>query len=172
MIKKSEVFPVGQITKTHGLKGELAFNTDNSILEEVEIPYIVLEPDGILVPFYIENVRFKSDSSGFIQLEGIATEEQARELVGQNIYLPNKYLSELDENDVHVEYFIGFQVFDETLGKIGTISEIDDNTENILFVVTSENNDFLIPAAEEYITEIDEENKILRMDLPEGLLDL
>lgn len=172
MIKKSEVSPIGQITKPHGLKGEMVFHTDSSVLEDIDVPFIILEPEGILVPFYIENVRFKSDSTGFIQLEGIATEEQARELVGQTLYLPNEFLGDLDEDDVHVEYFIGFRVMDESLGNIGTISAIDDNTENILFVVKGENDEFLIPAVEEYITEIDEKNKILRMDLPEGLLEI
>ncbi len=172
MIKKSEVFPIGQITKTHGIKGEMAFSTENTILDEIEIPYIVLEPEGILVPFFIDNIRFKSNSTGLIQLEGVNSEEQARELVGQNIYLPNEYLDEIEENDVHVEYFIGFEVIDETLGKIGTITEIDDKTENILFVVWGENDDFLIPAVEEFITEIDDQKKILRVDLPEGLLEI
>lgn len=172
MIKKSEVFPVGQIIKTHGVKGEMAFSTSSLVLEEVDARFVVLEPEGILVPFYIENIRFKSDTAGLLQLEGIDTEEQARELVGQNIYLPNEYASEIEEDDVHVGYFIGFKVIDETLGKIGTITEIDEKTENILFVVSGVNEDFLIPAVEEYITDVDEKNKILRMDLPEGLLDI
>lgn len=172
MIKKSEVFPVGQITKTHGIKGEMAFSTTNSILDEVDVPFIVLEPEGILVPFYIENIRFKTDSTGLLLLEGISSEEKARHFVGQNIYLPNEFMSEIEEDDVHVEYFIGFEVIDETEGKIGTITEIDDKTENILFVVSGENDNFLIPAVEEYITEIDDDNKILRMDLPEGLLSI
>ncbi len=150
----------------------MVFHIDNSILEEIDVPFIVLEPEGILVPFYIENLRFKSNSSGFIQLEGITNEEKARELAGQTIYLPNEFLSELEEDDVHVEYFIGFQVTDERLGHIGSITAIDDSTENILFVVSQGNDELLIPAVEEYITEIDEKNKTLRMDLPEGLLEI
>lgn len=172
MIKKSEVFPVGQITKTHGIKGEMAFNTTYSILDEVDVPFIVLEPEGILVPFYIENIRFKTDSTGLLQLEGINSEEKARHFIGQNIYLPNEFMSEIEEDDVHVEYFIGFEVIDETEGKIGTIIEINDKTENILFVVSNEDNEFLIPAVEEFITEIDDDNKILHVSLPEGLLGL
>lgn len=172
MILKSEIFPVGQITKTHGVKGELAFNTSYPILEEVDVPFIILEPDGIFVPFYPENIRFKTDSAGFLKLEGIDSEERAAELVGQNIYLPNEFLDKADENDVHVDYFVGFEVIDETKGIIGTIAEIDDKTENILFVVSGKNGQCLIPAVEEYITEIDDKKRILRMDLPEGLLDL
>lgn len=172
MIKKSEVFPVGQITKTHGVRGEMAFTTSYSILDEVDMPFIVFEPEGILVPFYIENIRFKTDSTGLLQLEGVNSEEKAREFVGQNIYLPNEYMEDIDEDDVHVEYFIGFSVVDENLGEIGTITEIDDKTENVLFVVKNDKDEFLIPAVEEYITEIDDKNKILRMNLPEGLLEI
>lgn len=172
MIKKSEIFPVGQITKTHGLKGELAFNADDSFPYAVEITFVILKAEGIFVPFYIESIRFKSDSAGFIKLEGIDTEEQARELTGLEIYLPNEFLDELTHNEVHINYFIGFDLVDEKLGKIGTVTDIDDSTKNILFVVQGINDEFLVPVTEDYITEIDEEHKTLKMDLPEGLLDI
>ena len=48
MILKDEIFPIGQITKPHGLKGEMAFNTNATILEDVDVPYVILEPEGLL----------------------------------------------------------------------------------------------------------------------------
>ena len=91
MILKDEIFPIGQITKPHGLKGEMSFTTTSSILDEVDVPFIVLEPEGLLVPFYLENVRMKTATAGMIKLERVDSEEKAREFIGLSIYLPNMF---------------------------------------------------------------------------------
>ena len=59
---------------------------------------------------------------------------------------------------------------DET---IGTITAIDDNTDNWLFVVERpDGSEVLIPAHEEFISSINQEDKLMVMDLPIGLLDI
>ena len=56
---------------------------------------------------------------------------------------------------------------------IGTITDIDDKTDNWLFIVTRpDGNEVLIPAHEEFIAEIRQEEKTMVMDLPIGLLEL
>ena len=56
---------------------------------------------------------------------------------------------------------------------IGTIYAVDDSTVNVLFSVnTTDGKDVLIPASEELITEVDQEKKIIKIAIPEGLLDL
>lgn len=172
MLHKNELFPIGQITKSHGLKGELAFSTNFSILEDTEVPFVILEPEGLLVPFYIENVRMKSDSSGLLKLERVDSDEQARQYIGQTIYLPKVFLEEVEEDDIATEYFIGFELIDNTKGTIGKITDIEQSTANILFVIESDEGEILIPAADEYVTDIDHDQKILRVTLPEGLVDL
>ena len=56
---------------------------------------------------------------------------------------------------------------------VGTINSVDDTTENVLLEVTSPTGkDLLIPAAPALIHDIDEEQRVIIMDLPEGLLSL
>jgi 16S rRNA processing protein RimM len=78
----------------------------------------------------------------------------------------------MDETDEEAGYFVGFEVVEENHGKIGTITDVDQSTENILFVIETDDDEILIPAVEEYITDIDHEKKIIRLRLPDGLLDL
>lgn len=172
MILKEEIFLIGQITKTHGLKGELSFTTTSSILDEVDVPFIVLEPEGLLVPFYLEHVRMKTDTTGLLKLERIDSEEQAREYVGLTIYLPNMFLDEMEDTEFETEYFVGFEIIENQKGSIGRITAVDDSTANALFVVETESGEVLIPIADEFITEIDHDRKTISMKLPEGLLDL
>ena len=172
MILKDEIFPIGQITKPHGLKGELSFTTNSTILEDVEVPFVILEPEGLLVPFYIESVRMKTDTTGLLKLERVDTEEQASEYAGLTIYLPNMFLDEIEDAEIETEYFVGFEIIENQKGSIGRITAVDDSTANALFVVETESGEVLIPVAEEYITGIDHDRKIISLKLPEGLLDL
>ena len=70
------------------------------------------------------------------------------------------------------DLFIGFKVIDvESTKEIGTIVDIDDSTENVLFVVEdAEEREVLIPIAEEFIDGIDHDGRCIYMNLPLGLL--
>lgn len=65
----------------------------------------------------------------------------------------------------------GFTIIDDRNETIGVIDYIDDSTANILFVVTDKDGETVyIPAAEEFITALDPNNKTITMRLPEGIL--
>ena len=172
MILKSEVFPIGQIIKPHGVSGEMSFSFTSDIFDREEIPFFVFEKQGILVPFFLNEYRFKGSTTGLIILDGITSDEQAKEFAGLTIYLPKKFLEKVEDTEIELDYFAGFSLVEAEKGLIGIISEVDQTTENVLFVIPTKDDELLIPAGEEYITEIDHEKKIIYVKLPEGLLDL
>lgn len=174
MIKTDEVYKIGKLTKAHGLKGEINFMFTNDTWDRVETDHLICEVDGILVPFFMEEYRFRSDSTALVKFEDIDTVDAAQMLVNSDVYLEKKYQEELGDDEVSLNYFIGFTMIDGDTGKtIGTITDIDDNTDNWLFIVERENGEeVLVPAHEEFITEIKQEEKIMVMDLPLGLLEL
>lgn len=169
MIDASELFPVGKIIKPHGVKGELACQLTSQAFDMEQCTYFVLDMESILVPFFIESVRYKSDASILLHVDGITSEPQARELRGKTLFLPKKVMNNHAEaSELSYDYFIGFTICDAQAGDVGMIDDIDNRTANVLFLVEEK----LIPIGDEYITEIDHTNKILYTDLPEGLLDL
>ena len=172
MIHKSEVIPIGQINKPHGVNGEMSFSFTSDIFDREDVPFFIFEIQGILVPFFLDEYRFKGSTTGLMKLNGVTTEEQARSFFGLTIYLPKSYLEKVEDNEIEADYFAGFSLIDAEKGLIGVISEVDKTTENILFVIPKPNDELLIPAGEEYIQEIDHEKKIIYVNLPEGLLDL
>ena len=68
--------------------------------------------------------------------------------------------------------FIGYQLIDKTLGPIGEIVDINDLTENVLFIVEHDGEEIMIPAADDLILDIDDENETILMDLPQGLVNM
>lgn len=172
MIRKSDVIPIGQINKPHGIKGEMSFSFTSDVFDREEVPFFIFEIEGILVPFFIQEYRFKGNTTGLILLEGVVSEEQARLFFGLTIYIPKLYLESVSNEELELDYFAGFSLIDKNNGLIGIISEVDKTTDNLLFVIPTKNDEMLIPAGEEYILEIDHEKKIIYVQLPEGLLDL
>lgn len=172
MIRKEDVYQIGKLTKAHGLNGEMNFQFTDDVWDRVESEYLICEVDGILVPFFLEEYRFRSDSTALVKFEDLESAEAVRFLVNTEVYLEKKYQEELDEDEVSLNYFIGFKMVEDDT-EIGTIVDIDDNTENWLFIVERPNGDeVMIPAHEEFIAEIKQEEKIMVMDLPLGLLEL
>lgn len=172
MILKSDVFPVGQVIKPHGVTGEMSFTFTTDVFDTEDVPFFIFEMEGILVPFFLEEYRFKTSSTGLLRLENVRTEEQARRFAGLTIYLPVSYLDKVEDDEIELEYFAGFTLMDVERGLIGVISEVDQTTDNVLFVVPAGDDERLIPAGEDYIEKIDHQKKIIYMHLPEGLLEL
>jgi len=169
MIREEEVYKIGRMGKVHGVKGEVTLQFDDDIFDRVDADYLILKIDGILVPFFIEEYRFRSDSVALMKFEDIDTQERARELTGCDVFFPRALAD--DEGDVpSLAMLVGFELVDAASGKgVGRIAAIDDTTVNLLFELE---DGTLIPASEELITDIDQENRIITIDIPEGLLEL
>ena len=169
MITKEDVYKIGRIGKAHGVKGEVSFNFDDDVFDRVDAEYLILEVDGILVPFFMEEYRFRSDNTALVKFEDIDTQDRARELTNCDVYFPRD-LADNDEEELTYTFLVGFDIIDDQSGKnVGTIASIDDNTMNILFELE---DGTLIPASEELITDIDKDNKTITIALPEGILEL
>ena len=169
MIREEEVYKIGRLGKTHGVKGEISFLFDDDVFDRVDADYLVLMIDGILVPFFIEEYRFRSDTTAIVKFCDIDTQERARELTGCDVWFP-RALAVSDDDTITWAAIVGFDIIDSNSGKsVGRIASIDDNTLNILFCLEDGR---LIPASEELITDIDKEKRTITINIPDGLLEL
>ena len=168
MIRDDEVYKIGVIGKTHGVKGELNFTFTDDVFDRVDADYLILRIDGILVPFFIDEYRFRSDDRALITFTDIDTADKAQNLVGIDVFFPYSLSDKAKEDDICFNDLIGFAI-----EGIGTITGIDDYTDNILFEVKADNGkQLLIPAVEEFVEDVDYDNRVIKVCLPEGLLDL
>ena len=169
MIKAEDVYKIGRIGKAHGIKGEVSLQFDDDIFDRVDADYLVLDVDGILVPFYMEEYRFRNDSVCLVKFCDIDTQQRAAELTGCDVYFPRALAEEADEMP-SLASLVGFDIIEaKGNGRVGTIAAIDDQTANILFELE---DGTLIPANDDLITDIDWEGKRITMNIPKGLLEL
>lgn len=168
MIRQEEVYRIGRLGKTHGVKGEVTLLFDDDIFERVDCDYLILEVDGILVPFFIEEYRFKGDTTAIMKFEDVDTQQRAQELTGCNVFFPRSLAEE--DNTPSLSMLIGFNLVEaSSAAVIGRIAAIDDSTANLLFELE---DGTLIPANDDLIENIDMAKKQITMNLPEGILTL
>lgn len=175
MIKREELFQIGKFQKTHALKGELNMISDLPVEYFEEGHPMIVEYDGIFVPYFINSIRPKGSTTFLVKIDGIESEEEASQFVNKEIYvLKNEAEEWLDEDLTDSSEFEDYEIIDSSTGfAIGKIEYVDDSTSNILFVAKNKyGEEIIVPATEDFIEEIDDERKIIKMNLPEGLLSI
>ncbi len=173
MISQDEVFKIGRMGKTHGIKGELVFSFDDDVFDRADADYLILEVDGILVPFFLEEYRFKSDDTALVKFCDIDTQEQAKCLVGASVYFERR-LAPANDSMPTWSQIVGFQIADASSRQVvGRLLSVDTQTDNRLFEVeTDGKTTLLLPASDELITDISIEQKTITMIIPDGIFDL
>ncbi len=177
MIKLEDVCKVGKILKPHGIKGEASIvfldETFCDILEDNSLEYLILLLDGILVPFFFDEIRFTGKCSALVKFLDIDTKEKAKRFTSCDIYILRKFIN-LEDIEKSAHSLIGFTLFDqEREESIGTITSIDNTTINVLFnVTTKDGSTILIPKNENLIKEINIDKKYIKVAIPEGLLEI
>ncbi len=140
MILRTDITEAGVFNKPHGIKGEISATLDyDTDLSDVKC--IVIEIEGIFVPFFIVSVRPVDDPDG--------------------------------EEGFYASDMVGYTVTDSELGTIGEITDYNDSTDNLLFIVTTpDEKEVYIPVADDFINEIDQDTHTLHTTLPQGIVDL
>ena len=169
MIRQEEVYKIGRLGKAHGVKGEVSFQFDDDIFDRVDADYLVLDIDGILVPFFMEEYRFRSDTVCLVKFCNVDTQQRAQELTGCDVCFPRAMAEEGDDMP-SLSMLVGYEIVNNANGRtVGQIVAIDDSTANILFELE---DGMLIPANDDLIEVIDTEKQQIKMNLPSGLLEI
>lgn len=174
MIYRSEIVEIGRLLKPHGVKGEINAELFGDV-DLLRLKCVVVNIEGIFVPFFIQSCRPKSADTRLIKFDHIDSDTEVSQLALKELYALKTDVDEEDEPEegLYASDLIGFSAVDPSGELIGGIADVNDDTENTLFIIEAVNGSpILVPAAAEFIVNIDTENKIVELDLPEGLFDL
>lgn len=173
MIKREDVYRIGQLERPHGVRGEIAFRFVDDVFDRVEADHLLIELDGIFVPFFIEEYRFKSNEVALLKFEDIDTQMQAREISGCDVFFQRSRSGD-DAGHLGWSETVGYKILDAQTHKlVGVVKGVDDSTINVLFeVAANDGREILIPADANLITKVDNNTRVIAMNIPQGLLDL
>lgn len=173
----NECYYLGYTSKVHGKQGELIIKLDVDFPEEYKKLESVLiqmnKTDNSLIPFFINKTHLNNDDSVRVKIEDINTVDEAKALIGKEVYLPLSSLPKLTGNKFYYHEVINFKVTDTNLGEIGTITKVLDYPTQAIFEITNpQGKEILIPIIDEVIVSVDRENKNITVITPEGLVEL
>lgn len=190
MILRTELKEIGRLQKPHGINGEINVQSLLDADELASLRCVVLEIDGIFVPFFISASRPKSAQTSLLTIDGITSEAEAAKLCPAPLYALRDDIRRLeatdsereddsedeedDEEGFYAEDLIGYTVESNDGLLRGEIVDLDDSTDNYLFIVRDqEGRRQMLPVADgSMIEEVDPERHHILLSLPEGLLDL
>ncbi len=170
---------VGQLSKPHGMHGELYVWPLTDHPEGTFAPGVVLrladgdarEPDPDAPPLRVAAVR--PHRGGFlVTFGGVDSRASAGALRGRYLVRPFEEIEPLAEGEIFYHQILGLDVFTVDGTPLGRVSELYEVEPTDLLEVRGEGTEHLIPFRKDVIVEVDVEARRIVVDPPEGLLDL
>ena len=169
---------IGKVGSPNGLKGEVRitlYQHDSTNLKEGKVLLLKRAKENLRAE--IERVRYQKDRP-VVKLKGIDDRNTAEEIRGLEVFIEADALEPLPEGEHYVRNIIGCKVIDiaDSDGdgegrEIGVLRDVIQNTaQSILEVETAEGKTVLIPAVDEFMRGIDEEEGIITVELIPGFI--
>lgn len=154
----------GQIVNTHGIHGEV------KIVPWCDSPEFLCQFDSFYideVPTRVERIRIQKGNA-IVKLEGIDDADRAVELKDKVIFI-DRDQADLPEGRHFLADLFGLEVRDAESDIVyGTLEDIFTLPSNDVFVVHGE-KDYMIPAVDEFIKEINVDKGFVRVHMIEGM---
>lgn len=170
MLQKSDFVKIGEIRKTHGVKGEMMLIHPTPILLSDETEWLFFNIEECLIPFKLEDSRFTNEATLLFSVEEIDVIEDAAAFVGVEVFVPES--EHQKDGDVETPIsLVGYTVVVEKDKKeLGKVVDFIESALNPLLEIEYQDDTILLPFNEAFILGI--EDDYLYVELPEGLLDL
>ena len=168
---EGELLPLGRVVGIHGLKGDLkvrVHSADPTALRAA-VRVFLSRPGGEPAPHRVEQAVWHK-AHLLLRLEGCRRAEDAQALVGYEVLLPAEELPELADDEFYWRELQGMTVIDRQRGELGTLQEIFNTAAHDIYVVQGRFGEILIPVVDEFILEVDVEQRRMLVELPEGLI--
>lgn len=173
MMSSGNLKHIGHIRKAFGYKGELIIEIvsgSSQSYEKLESAFLDLK--GARIPFIIESLSPRPDHTLLIKFKQIANREEAIKFLHCPVYVNVSQDATEDSEEISYEDLPGFLVRDVNYGDIGILDSILEYPEQDLFCIHAKGKEVLVPIVDDFIIEVDAQQKIIVLQTPPGLIDL
>jgi len=170
---KKDFVLIGKIVGVHGVKGTIRIQ---SYAESLEI----FKPGTILLVIGPEDRKtsckinwIKPHSRGaLLTFREISSRDEAKALTGSELYIESGRFPKLENGAYYWFELIGLNVYTTDDRYIGHLESIIETKANDVYVVKKNDQEILIPALKSVVRSIDIDQKIMRVELPDGLEEI
>ncbi len=167
---EKDLLPIGRVVKPHGVKGRIKIGYFGEDFSQFHFYREVFIEDrmGRLQSHEILEATPQPPRL-ILQLKDIRTVEEARTLIGKEIYIRKECLPDLPEDEYYWMEVIGMEVETGDGNRIGRIKEIFPTGAHDIYVVQGKRGEIYLPAVEGVIESIDREKRRVKVTRIEGL---
>jgi 16S rRNA processing protein RimM len=171
-MEKEEYFSVGKIVSTFGLQGQVTLQHSlggKTNLTGLQVVMVEVRRND-LVPYFITATKAKNDTEVYLTIEDVTTKEKAQKIVSRPVWFKEsdfkKYVAQSSSLSM-----LGYTIYDNEK-ELSVITEIIEQPHQVLAKIIYDEKEMLIPIHKAFIVEVDNKNKKVVLNLPEGLLDI
>jgi 16S rRNA processing protein RimM len=163
---------IGKIVATFGVSGQIILQHNlgkKSTFKGVEA-ILIEQIKGSLLPYFIKEVKPKTEQDNYISLEDITTKEMATKLIGKAVWLLQDDFKSITNKKSPIA-LLGYKVISDN-EVLGTINEVIEQPHQILLTILYKGKEAYLPMHEESLVNIDHKQNEVHLNLPDGLLDI
>jgi 16S rRNA processing protein RimM len=169
-VNKLELVEVGHSKKPKGIDGYLKIHIEEQYVFDVSnARAIFLDLDGSRVPFLIE--KFVIDSQLLIKLDEVDSPQDAEACASKTLYLDAKEVTAAPQED-QTHPLVAYAVIDQDSQPYGHIVSIEEYPNQLMAFITKEELTIMLPLHEDNILDLNETDRIIQLDIPEGMDEL
>lgn len=168
-----QLYTVGKIVNTHGIRGELKIVPDTHFPErfDPESKLVIVDLQNKQTPVTVLSARLHKNMY-IVKFKGYDNINEVEKYKGGLLKVEEKYQGELDEGEYYYHQIIGCTVVSDDGTELGVVSEILSPGANDVWVVSKpKSKPVLIPVIDEVVLDVDVSAKLIKIHILEGLLD-
>lgn len=171
-MRKEDCYLLGNISRRHGLKGNVILRLDTDQPEYYQnLESVLIEINGLLVPFFIQSAVWSRGNSLNVLFQN-TPETVLDQIMGKTVWMPLSTLPPLSGKQFYYHEVTGFEILDQHDESCGFIYGVNDQTAQHYFVTRMDAKEMVIPIIKDWILEIDRTDRKIQMKLPDGLREV
>ncbi|MCJ7717637.1 MAG: ribosome maturation factor RimM [Anaerolineales bacterium] len=162
---------IGKFRRPHGIRGEIVM-TVLTDFPELVIPGKRVFAGEAHHPYTIKNIRWHG-ADMLVSLEELPDRTAVEIFRNIMVYMNGEDIPELPEGDFYIHQLVGMDVITDQGQNLGRIKEIIVTGANDVYLVKPvEGKDILIPAIDQVVLDINQDEGIVLVHIIPGLLDI
>jgi 16S rRNA processing protein RimM len=164
---------VGRVARPHGIRGQVVVNPETDFVAErfhagAQMWTRVQGRETVLT---IAQARVEGRRP-ILAFDGYATVEAAEALAGAELRVPESELQPLPDGSYYLHQLAGCRVETVEGAAVGTVRRVDGGAAAAMLVIDGSHGEVLVPFVQEMCVGVDVAERVIRVRLPEGLLEL
>jgi 16S rRNA processing protein RimM len=164
---------VGRVARPHGIRGQVVVNPETDFVAERfhNGAELWARVNGVEKTLRIADARVEGRRP-ILSFDGIGSVEAAEGLAGVELRIPESDLQPLPVGSYYLHQLAGCRVETVEGAAVGEVGRVDGGVGTAVLVVNGTRGEVLVPFVQEICVGIDVAARVIRVRMPDGLLEL